>query len=70
MAMRHDQSFSKNNQRAIDEWNLVKALYGLTSDQGAHQMVAPREYARIAKNMTYEIALLALTKFAKVEKKS
>ena len=53
-----------------DEWNLVKALYGLTSDQGAHQMVAPREYARIAKNMTYEIALLALTKFAKVEKKS
>ncbi len=48
-----------------DEWNMVRALYGLTSDQGAHQFIAPREYARIAKNMAYEIALLALTKFNK-----
>ena len=47
-----------------DEWNMVRALHGIASDQGAHQMVASREYARITKNMAYEVALLALTKFA------
>jgi hypothetical protein len=46
-----------------DEWSMIRALYGLASDQGAHQIVALREYARITKNMAYEIALLALTKF-------
>jgi len=46
-----------------DEWGMAKTLYGLTSDRGVHQIIAPREYARIAKNIAYEISLLALTKF-------
>lgn len=44
------------------EWNVLRSLYDLASDQGSHKAMAFREYARIAKNMTYEIILLALTR--------
>jgi hypothetical protein len=45
------------------EWNLARSLYGIASDHGAHRLVALREQARIAKNVAYEVALLAVTKF-------
>ena len=45
-----------------DEWNLIRSLYGMTSDTGAHAPISNREYARLAKNMTYEIILLMLSK--------
>lgn len=45
------------------DWNLVRSLYDLASDQGSHRPVALREYARIAKNVTYEVVLLALIKY-------
>lgn len=50
-----------------DEWQLVKSLYGLTSDKGSHTAVALKEYARIAKNMVYEILLLTLSKNEKTK---
>jgi len=45
------------------DWNIVRSLYDLASDQGSHKPVALREYARIAKNVTYEVVLLALMKY-------
>jgi len=45
-----------------NEWQLVKALHGLASDKGAHKATALKEYARITKNMVYEILLLILRK--------
>ncbi len=45
-----------------NEWQLVKALHGLASDKGAHKATALKEYARITKNMVYEILLLILSK--------
>ena len=45
------------------DWNIVRSLYDLASDRGSHRAVALREYARIAKNMTYEVVLLALIKY-------
>ncbi|HEY3305830.1 MAG TPA: hypothetical protein VGL70_20075 [Candidatus Binatia bacterium] len=45
------------------DWNIVRSLYNLASDQGSHRPVALREYARIAKNMAYEVILLALIKY-------
>ncbi len=38
-----------------DEWQLIRALHGLASDKGAHKVVALKEYARVTKNMVYEI---------------
>lgn len=36
-----------------NEWQLVKALYGLASDKGAHKVIALKEYARITKNYDF-----------------
>lgn len=44
------------------EWQLIKALHGLASDKGAHEISALKEYARITKNMVYEILLVILRK--------
>ncbi len=44
------------------EWQMIKGLYALASDEGAHDIVTLKEYARIAKNMTYELILLVLSK--------
>ncbi len=44
------------------EWNILRSLYDMASDQGSHSIVSNREYARLIKNMTYEIALLFLSR--------
>jgi len=48
-----------------DQWNLIRALYGMCSDSGAHALIAPKEYARLTKNITYEMILMLLTQFNK-----
>jgi len=45
-----------------NEWQLIKALYGIASDKGAHKVIALKEYARETKNMVYEILLIVLRK--------
>jgi hypothetical protein len=44
----------------------VAGLYGLISDQAVHPLVAEREYARLARNMIIEYALLFLVKLKKL----
>jgi len=46
----------------VHEWNILKSMYGLASDQGSHSSVSNREHARLVKNMTYELALLFLSR--------
>jgi hypothetical protein len=46
-----------------NEWNIIRGLYGMASDTGSHSSISKREYARLEKNMTYEIILLFLTKY-------
>lgn len=48
-----------------DERQITKGLYGLTSDQGSHKLESLREYARITKNMAYELILLCIDRFQK-----
>lgn len=56
--------YLKNQKFLTDyEWNMARSLHALTSDTGAHQLVGLREYARIAKNMAYELVLLLLTRW-------
>lgn len=50
-----------------DEWQITKGLYGLTSDQGSHKLESLREYARIAKNISFELILLAIDRFQKTK---
>lgn len=45
-----------------NEWQLIRALHGIASDKGAHKIIALKEYARITKNMVYEILLVVLSK--------
>ena len=45
-----------------DEWNMLRSLYGLSSDSGTHALSSKREYARLVKNMAYEVVLLLLSK--------
>jgi hypothetical protein len=45
-----------------NEWQLIRALHGLSSDKGAHEITALKEYARVTKNMVYEILLVILRK--------
>lgn len=68
-----------NNERAVldylarngirflsqQEKGLVSSIYGLASDRGAHRIIGEREYARISKNITYELLLLMLEKLEK-----
>jgi hypothetical protein len=42
---------------------LILAFYGFVLGTGSHVAIAPREYARLTKNMAYEIILLLLTKY-------
>lgn len=48
------------------EKGLVVSVYGLTSDHGAHRLIGEREYARIAKNISFELLLLLLEKLEKM----
>lgn len=45
------------------EWNIIRSLYGIASNEGAHKIISKREYARLIKNMTYEMVLLFLSKY-------
>jgi len=51
-----------------DEWQLVRAIHGIASDKGAHTIIALKEYARIAKNMAYEVLLLTLSRYGQSKK--
>ena len=42
---------------------LIRSFYGFVSGTGSHVAIAPREYARLTKNMAYELILLLLTKY-------
>lgn len=44
------------------EWNILRSLYDLASENGAHALTSNREYARLIKNMAYEFVLLLLSK--------
>jgi hypothetical protein len=55
--------YLKNSgQITSEEWKVMKSLYDMTSVMGAHASISNREYARLVKNMSYEIVLLFLTK--------
>jgi hypothetical protein len=42
------------------EERYASALYTLLSDEGAHPIIAEKEYARLARNVVIEYALLFL----------
>jgi len=42
---------------------LIRSFYGFVSGTGSHVAIAPREYARLTKNMAYELVLLLLTRY-------
>ena len=46
-----------------DIWSLTRTLHSMTSDEGAHASIAPREYARLTKNMAYELILMLLIRY-------
>ena len=47
------------------EKGLIIDIYGLSSEFGAHRIIADREYARLTKNIAYELFLLILEKLKK-----
>jgi hypothetical protein len=63
-----------DGQRYLREHNVITqseegfsaSLYTLISDQGIHPIIAEREYARLARNMVIEYALLFLRKLEKL----
>ncbi len=57
------QYLKDKNAISLDEWNILRALYALASDNGAHSPISNREYARLIKNMSYELILLFLSKY-------
>ncbi|MDP3696475.1 MAG: hypothetical protein Q8R55_00400 [Candidatus Taylorbacteria bacterium] len=60
----HFFQYLKNKQFISDEeWNILRSLYGLSSDKGAHSTISNREYARLIKNMTYDMVILFLSKY-------
>ncbi len=42
------------------EKKLIRAMYDLCSDESSHAAVSKREYARVAKNMTYECLIMLI----------
>jgi hypothetical protein len=49
------------------EEGYVSALFTLLSDEGVHPIIAEKEYARLARNVVIEYALLFLRKLDKLE---
>ena len=49
------------------EEKYVSSLYTLLSDEGVHPIIAEKEYARLARNVVVEYALLFLRKLEKME---
>jgi len=52
--------FGQNGILRDEEKKLVRAVYNLCSVQGSHAASSKREYARIAKNVTYESILMLI----------
>jgi hypothetical protein len=50
------------------EEKYVSALYTLLSDEGVHPIIAEKEYARLARNVVVEYALLFLRKLEKLRR--
>lgn len=48
------------------EQGLLRALYSLTSEYGAHRLIAEREHARLTKNIAYEVFLLLMEKLRRL----
>lgn len=57
------QYLKDKNVISNDEWNILRSLYALASDNGAHSPISKREYARLIKNMSYELILLFLSRY-------
>ncbi|HUU53394.1 MAG TPA: hypothetical protein VMY87_00610 [Armatimonadota bacterium] len=62
---RRDVAFLSQKEKAM-----LKAVYDFASEEGAHQAEAAFEYARIAKNMAYEMLLLLVDKLDAQEQRS
>lgn len=56
----------QNQVLSKSEEQFASSFYTLISDEGIHPLVAEREYARLARNMVVEYALLFLTKLDKL----
>jgi len=52
----------QNSVLSKTEEQFAAAFYTLISDEGVHPLIAEKEYARLARNMVIEYALLFLTK--------
>jgi hypothetical protein len=56
----------KNGVLSEAEEKFAAGLFGLISDEGVHPLFAEREYARLARNVVIEYALLFLKKLEKL----
>jgi hypothetical protein len=56
----------KNGTFSEAEEKFVTSLYRLISDEAVHPLIAEREYARLARNMVIEYALLFMRKLEKL----
>jgi hypothetical protein len=43
-----------------EQKKLIRAIYNLCSEEGAHAASSKKEYARIAKNVTYECLVMVI----------
>jgi len=57
---------SQNGVLSKTEEQFAAHFYTLISDEGVHPLIAEKEYARLARNMVIEYALLFLTKLDKL----
>jgi len=56
----------QNNVLTLKEEQFAASLYSLISDEAVHPLIAEREYARLARNIVIEYALLFLRKMDKL----
>jgi len=61
---------AQNSVLSKAEEQFAVGLFKLMSDEGVHPLIAEREYARLARNMVIEYALLFLKKVGKFGVKS
>lgn len=57
--------YMKKHLGLEDENRLINGLVDIINKEGAHTLVTEKEYFRLTKNMTIEVALLLLTKLEK-----
>lgn len=56
----------QNDAFSVAEEQFAASLYRLISDEAVHPLIAEREYARLARNMVIEYALLFMRKLEKL----